>query len=171
MSCLKKKSLLVYRFFLECSFANFCENRKKVFFSVSVTIHSARQWTIYAITRIIFPRTLTEGRGWKEGSRKTVQSGRKTIEVSGGGWVVLSRESRIVCREIVARWRIPDCERALLASGQKNRSEVAHAFGSVERMSEHFLTVRHWYLHTISLLLRFLCRTSSRVCARQTGKK
>lgn len=26
-----------------------------------------------------------------------------------------------------ARWRIPDCERALLASGQKNRCEVVHA--------------------------------------------
>lgn len=60
--------------------------------------------------------------------------------------MVLSRESQIVCREIVARWRIPDCERALLASGQKNRCEVADAFGSVEGLSEHFLTVRHSYL-------------------------
>jgi len=114
-------------------FCEFLWNRRKGFFSVSVTMHSARQRTIYAITRIIFPRTLTGGGGWGrgEGLRKTVQSRRKTIEVSGGGWVVLSRESRIVCREIVARWRIPDCERALLASGQKNRSEVAHAFSSV----------------------------------------
>lgn len=68
--------------------------------------------------------------------------------------MVLSRESQIVCREIVARWRIPDCERALLASGQKNRCEVADAFGSVEGLSEHFLTVRHSYL-TPSLRLYF----------------
>lgn len=47
----------------------FYENCKKVSSSVSVTMHSAWQATIYAIIRIIFPRTLTEGekgeRGWE----------------------------------------------------------------------------------------------------------
>lgn len=72
--------------------------------------------------------------------------------------MVLSRESQIVCREIVARWWIPDCERALLASGQKNRCEVADAFGSVEGLSEHFLTVRHRtrISHHLSLACIFL---------------
>lgn len=80
------------------------------------------------------------GDGGGKCEERMVQRRRKTMEVSEGGWVVLSRESRIVCREIVARWRIPDCERALLASGQKNRCEVTHAFGSVEGLSEHFLS-------------------------------
>lgn len=85
-----------------------------------------------------------------------------------GEWC-FREKSRIVCREIVARWRIPDCERALLANGQKNRCEVAHALGSVKGMSEHFLTVRHSYPHSsllqptslflsLSSFMRFLQR-------------
>lgn len=143
----------------------FYENCKKVSSCVSVTMHLAWQTTIYAIIRIIFPRTLTEEekrkRRGEESEERTVHSRRKTIEVSEGEWVVLSRESQIVCREIVARWRIPDCERALLANGQKNRCEVADVFGSVEGLSEHFLTVRHSYLTPSLPRLYFLYPFSS----------
>lgn len=76
------------------------------------------------------------------GVRKTGAEKEKNDRGQQRGWVVLPRESRIVCREIVVRWRIPDCECALLVNGQKNRCKVAHTFGSVERMSAHFLTVR-----------------------------
>lgn len=67
--------------------------------------------------------------------------------------MVLSRESRIVCREIVARWRIPDCERALLANRQKNRCEVAHAFGTVEGMCLSIFSPYDTSTYTISVSL------------------
>lgn len=84
-----------------------------------------------------------------------------------GEWCFREKAESFAERLWRARWRIPDCERALLASGQKNRCEVVHAlslpsllsfslslffsrFGS-GRMSAHFLAVRHSYLHRLFL--------------------
>ena len=49
---------------------SFREDRKKVCFSVLVTMHSVWQWTIYTIIRIIFLYTLTERIGKENGTEK-----------------------------------------------------------------------------------------------------
>lgn len=51
-----------------------------------------------------------------------------------GEWCFREKAESFAERLWRARWRIPDCERALLANGQKNRCEVAHALSLSVRL-------------------------------------
>lgn len=102
-------------FFCNCAF---CENRKKVCFFVLVTMHSGWQWTIYSITRIIFPHTLTEGIGEENGAEKEKNDRGQRRRVSGAFARKPNRLPRD-CGTMANSW---------LANGQKNRSSTRFRF-------------------------------------------